>query len=86
MANNHFDAKEAKRIADKQYIRQIDECITAIKQEAENGKYMVDINDELHENCISKLKDLGFNVVNHTPVDKKRREEGIFHTITWKYV
>jgi hypothetical protein len=81
-----FNAKQAKYIADKQYIQQINECLVAIKREAEKGKYKVEIKDELHENCIFKLKDLGFNVVNHIPADRKGKEENIYHTIAWKYV
>jgi tRNA pseudouridine-54 N-methylase len=77
-----FDAKEAKRIVDTNYLKRLNAILQAIQQEAEEGKSVFYVEKRpLEVKARQALIDRGFIIADHPTVINER--ENLFQTIYW---
>lgn len=80
-----FSASNVRKTTDSYYDTEFSQLKRDILTAAQDGNYKLGVKKELHESTISKLKNRGFTVTNHTPADVTRKIHGIYYTISWNY-
>ena len=73
-----FNAEEARKLAKRIDIRELEEVLEYIKSEANKGNYHCYYYEKVSDAIVSRLKELGFTLYDH---DDQR--DGYWLKIEW---